>query len=67
MLLITLEKNGVDCHVELDRQDISKRIIGLEVFAAVHSRTEVRLTLSDDVTIVGEAGKLEFIKRENHD
>ena len=67
MLLITLEKTGADCRVELDGQDISKRIIGLEVFAHVHNQTEVRLTLSDDVTVVGEAGKLQFLKRENHD
>jgi len=67
MVLITLEANGHDCRVELDGQDISKRLRGIELEAHVGSLTYVRLFLIDDVTIVGEAGKLEFHKRENHD
>lgn len=62
MLLITLEKNGRDCRVDLDGQDISGRLCRIEISADVHETTLVRLTLRDDVTIAGEAGRLEFLK-----
>ena len=67
MLLITLAKHGIDCTVELDGQDISKRLCRIEIDAQVGQSTLLRLTLVDDVTILGEAGRLEFVKREGHD
>jgi hypothetical protein len=70
MLLITLAKNPRDCQVELDGQDVSKRLCRIQVDADVTGGSGVSyivLTLIDDVTIIGEAGKLEFRTRENHD
>lgn len=64
MVLITLAKNPIDCRVEIDRIDISSRLCRIEVDAAIGARqTCVRLTVVDDVAIVGEAGRIEFIKQ----
>ena len=66
MLLIQLGKHAVDCRVELDGQDISSRLCGIEVVAHVGiAPTLVKLLLVDDVTIIGEAGTLEFITRRD--
>lgn len=63
MLLIMLDRKPVNCRVELDGQDISQRITRIEIDADVNGdATYVTLTLSDDVSVVGEAGKLEFVK-----
>ena len=66
-MLITLAKFGVDCRVELDGQDISRRLRRIEIDAQVGQATILRLTVQDDVTIIGEAGTLEFVKREDPD
>jgi len=68
MLLITIEPRAVDCRVELDGIDISRRIRRLELDASVDAGlTVIRLTLLDGVTVVGEVGRFEFIQGEQTD
>jgi hypothetical protein len=64
MLLIQLGKRTQDCRVEFDGKDISKLVVGVELRAFVgQALTEVRITLLDEVVIMGEAGRVEFVKR----
>lgn len=62
MILLTLEKRGDQCRVELDGVDITKRLQGFVIEANVNSQTTVRLYIRDEVTIIGEPGRFEFVK-----
>jgi hypothetical protein len=64
VVLISLQKLPIHTRVELDGVDISRRLNRIEVDADVHGGlTRVRLTVIDEVEIMGEAGVLEFVKR----
>lgn len=68
MLLVTLEPRAVDCRVELDGIDISKRIVALHLAADVRSGgTRVTLTLKDSVVVVGTPGAFEFIDKSKRE
>lgn len=63
MVLITLEPRALDCRVELDGIDISRRLRRIEIDADAHGGlTLIRLTLIDCAIVVGEAGRIEFVK-----
>lgn len=62
MILLTLEKRGDQCRVELDGVDITKRLQGFVIEANVNSQSTVRLYIRDEVTIIGEPGRFEFVK-----
>jgi hypothetical protein len=65
MVLIQLGPSPALCRVELDGVDISRRLTGIDVSAHVSTFvTTVTLTLKDDVTVIGEPGRLEFHKPE---
>jgi hypothetical protein len=64
MLLIHLDRVPAHCRIELDGVDITPRLCRLEVDTELDGGlTLVRLTLVDDVTIVGTPGVLELVKR----
>ena len=64
MVLLQLGKAGHECRLEIDGVEISKRVCGLDIEAHVGSLTLIRLTLLDDVVVMGEPGRWEFVKRE---
>jgi len=65
MVLIQLGPNPALCRVELDGVDISRRLTGIDLSAHINAeQTTVTLTLKDDVTVIGEPGRLEFHKPE---
>jgi hypothetical protein len=64
VILLTLEPNAADCRLELDGVDVSKRIRGVAIEANVGELTVIRLTILDSVTVVGEPGRFEFVRRD---
>jgi hypothetical protein len=64
MILITLEPRAVGCRVELDGKDITTRLRRIELDADVNATvTLVRLTLIDEVIVMGTPGMLELVPK----